>query len=408
MRPRVLILTSEYPPRIVGGAGVYLEGLTANLSATMPLEILVLADGLSASSRVRWIPADLQTDVPPSCRPALTAAARSVRACAAATTTDIVHCHTWYSFLAGVLAKKVLGCRLIVTVFSLDERREWKAREHGASAAYVLWVERTAIEMADAVIVPSADTRHDVCTMFGVPPERVFVVPGGVDTTRYYPAMELGAVLRYGIDAHRPYVLFMGRLTPQKGLPLLLASSSLLPSHVQLVLCTDDARNPEFERHVRELVDVCRLSRDVIWIQNGVWDHQDKRELYTHAALFCCPSLYETFALAALEAAACGTPVVASAVGGVADFVHADESGFLIDPPRREVGTDWQAADARFCRELGVAMRRIIDSPDRRGAMGDAARKRAETFTWATTAALTERIYELVAAGATGAQRLMI
>jgi glycogen synthase len=307
---------------------------------------------------------------------------------------QVVHCHTWYVHLAGILAKLAHGIPLVVTVHSLEPLRPWKREQLGGGYDVSSWVERTALEMADAVIAVSEGTRADVLSHFAVAPERVHVIGNGIDTEEYRPVATTAALERYGVDRSRPYLLFVGRITRQKGIVHLVRALRYLDPEIGVVLCAGAPDTPEIAGEMEAGVAEAKRSRDgVVWIPEML-DKPSVIELYSHATVFCCPSVYEPFGIINLEAMACETAVVASAVGGIPEVVVDGETGVLV-PLQLAAHDPMSPADPdRFARDLAAAINGLVADASRASAMGRAGRLRAEaSFSWRAIAERTVELY---------------
>ena len=307
---------------------------------------------------------------------------------------DVVHLHTWYTHMGGILAKLNYGIPMVLTVHSLEPLRPWKREQLGGGYDFSCWVEKTAIEMADAVIAVSAETREDILRLFNVDPARVHVIYNGIDLEEYRPAQTTAALVRHGIDPAVPYVLFVGRITRQKGIIHLVNAIRHFDPGFQVVLCAGAPDTPEIAAEMRAAVEAAQAARPgVIWIDQMV-DKSTVYELYTHAAVFCCPSIYEPFGIINLEAMACETAVVASAVGGIKEVVRDGETGFLV-PVEQMKASPFEPIDpARFSADLASRINQLMQDPELRTQMGRAGRKRAqEHFSWAAIARQTEDLY---------------
>jgi glycogen synthase len=331
-------------------------------------------------------------------RPALAALSRDLSMVGDPITADVVHCHTWYTHLAGVLARLAYGVPLLLTVHSLEPKRPWKREQLGGGYMVSSWAERTALESADAVVAVSRGTRDDVLSLFDVPSERIHVIHNGIDTEFYRPDPATDALERHGIDPSRPYVLFLGRITRQKGIVHFLRAVDHLDPEIGVVLCAGQADTPEIAAEVEAGVAAARAKRsEVVWIGEMV-SREDARQLYSHAAVFCCPSVYEPFGIINLEAAACETAVVASAVGGIPEVVVDGETGLLVPVEMREDDPMSPVDPDGFERALASAINALVADPARRMAMGRAARRRAvETFSWPAIASQTVELYRSLA-----------
>jgi glycogen synthase len=287
---------------------------------------------------------------------------------------DVVHAHTWYADMGGVWVRTLHRIPLIVTLHSLEPLRPWKADQLGSGYLLSTWIERTAVESADRVIAVSNGMREDILRHFRVDPRRVVVIHNGIDPDRFRRTERRDALERRGVRA--PYVLFVGRITDQKGIFHLLEAADKLPADVQVVLCASAPDTPEIEERLRRAVS---QRPNVRWIAEMV-PVDEVIQLYSGAAVFACPSVYEPFGIINLEAMACETPVVASAVGGILEVVEDGVTGILVEPARPDA--------------LAAALRRLLDDPRLARSMGQAGRRRVEErFSWASVAERTERTY---------------
>lgn len=310
---------------------------------------------------------------------------------------DIVHCHTWYAQFGGMLAKMLYGTPFVLTVHSLEPLRPWKREQIGRGYELSCWVEKTALEMADAIIAVSTSTRDDVLRLFDVNSSKVHVIPNGIDTDEYSIGIGKETLTERGIDPERPYALFVGRMTRQKGLLYLLKAIDHIDPEIQVVLCAGESDTPALQEELERMVDELRARREgIVWIPEMV-TRQTTIALYTHAAMFCCPSIYEPFGIINLEAMACGTPVVATAVGGIPEVVVNNETGILVDarlsaePPHDPIDADGLA------KNLAEAINRLGRNPELRSAMGEAGRRRVvERFSWANIAKQTLTLYQSI------------
>ncbi|MFF2850987.1 glycogen synthase [Streptomyces sp. NPDC058001] len=380
---RVGLLSREYPPDVYGGAGVHVEFLARELASLVDLEVHSWGEG-KADGLVRhrpWPALDGAND-------ALRTFSVDLAMAAALEGRELVHSHTWYAHLAGHLAKLLYGVPHVMTSHSLEPLRPWKAEQLGGGYALSSWAERTAIEAADAVIAVSGAMRDDILACYpALDPGRVHVVHNGIDPELYRPDPDTDVLRRFGIDPERPYVLFVGRVTRQKGVPHLLRAARRLAPEAQLVLCAGAPDTPEIGREFRALVDELGTVRTgVHWIPQML-PRGEVIQLLTHARVFVCPSVYEPLGIVNLEAMACGTPVVASAVGGIPEVVADGSTGLLVPYEERD-------PDA-FERGLADALNRIVGEPDTAERMGTAGRDRAvREFGWHAVARRTAELYE--------------
>jgi starch synthase len=394
---RALIVSNEFPPEIYGGAGVHVDELTRHMRPLIGLDIRTFGSRSEDAPgwRVRGYPPahDLES-APAHLRPMLAALSRDLAMVIDAVDADVVHVHTWYAHLAGILVRLAYGIPLVLTVHSLEPLRPWKREQLGGGYDVSSWVERTAIESADAVVAVSRETREDVLRLFDVAAERVHVIHNGIDADFYRPDPATDALERHGIDASVPYVLFVGRITRQKGILHLVHAIRHLDAGIGVVLCAGQPDTPEIAAEVEAGVRAAQAERpNVVWIGEMV-GREEVRQLYSQAAVFCCPSVYEPFGIINLEAAACQTPVVASAVGGIPEVVVDGETGLLVpvelrpDDPMSPVDPD------RFELNLAGAINALMADAATREVMGRAARRRAvERFSWTRIAEATVDLY---------------
>jgi alpha-maltose-1-phosphate synthase len=375
---KVGLLTREYPPDTYGGAGVHVEFLSRELHDLVDLAVhcwgadRAAARGHTAGRDYRQA-AFRTIDI-------------SLSMADAVGDRDIVHSHTWYANQAGRLAQLAYGIPHVITAHSLEPLRPWKAEQLGGGYRVSSWIERDAYLAADSVIAVSEGMRRDVLAAYpGLPADRVHVVHNGIDTALYRPDPATDALAAHGVDQTRPYVLFVGRITRQKGVPHLVRAAASLRPGTQLVLCAGEADTPELDAEFRDLVASLQRSRGgVHWIPEMLPRWQ-VIQLVTHAAVFACPSVYEPLGIVNLEAMACGTAVVASDVGGIPEVVAHGETGLLAHYDEAE---------------LAARLNELIDDPDRAAALGRAGRERAEReFSWAAIAQRTVRIYEHAVGG---------
>ena len=395
---KVLFLTNEYPPHIYGGAGVHVGYLTRELAKTMPVEVRCFGDQRVEKGSLKVTGFELDT-TGFTCPEPLKSTFGAVRRCTDFNTTnidaDIVHCHTWYSHFGGILAKKNYGIPLVITVHSLEPLRPWKREQLGRGYDFSLWIEKTALEMADAIIAVSGETKRDIERLFHVDPARVHVIHNGIDLKEYYKVDSTDALKRHGIDPKKPYLLFVGRITRQKGIIYLVRAIQYMDPDFQIVLCAGAPDTPEIAREMEDAVESATKKRsDVIWIAEMV-DRNAVTELYSHAAVFCCPSIYEPFGIINLEAMACEAAVVASAVGGITEVVVDGETGFLV-PLEQMKESPFEPLDPeKFSRDLAAKINQLMGDIKLREKFGKAGRKRAEEkFTWSAIAHKTKALYE--------------
>ena len=397
---KVQFLTNEYPPHIYGGAGVHVDYLSRELAKTMDVDVRCFGDQRFEKGRLKVTGFELDT-TNFSCPKELHAVFGAVRRCTDFNTTnidaDLVHCHTWYSHFGGILAKLNYGIPLVITVHSLEPLRPWKREQLGGGYDFSLWVEKTALEMADAVIAVSSDTKRDIERLFDVDLTRVHVIYNGIDLDEYRKVDSTAALERYGIDKNKPYLLFVGRITRQKGIIDLCRAIPFMDPGFQIVLCAAAPDTPQIAEEMKAAVEKAQAKRpDIIWIQEMI-DKKSAGELYSHAAVFCCPSIYEPFGIINLEAMACETAVVASAVGGIKEVVVDGETGFLVPLEQRKESPFEPLNPEKFSRDLAARINQLMQDRNLREKFGKAGRQRAEEkFSWSKIAQQTKELYERI------------
>ena len=381
---RVGILTKEWPPDIYGGAGVHIEHLAAELRRKIQVDVHCFGEPRS-DAFAHAVPASLL-----GANAAIQTLGVDLEMVDAAGGVDLLHSHTWYANLAGHIGSLLHGVPHVLTAHSLEPLRPWKEEQLGGGYRVSSWVERTAYEGAARIIAVSHGMRADVLAAYPqVDPARVDVVHNGIDTEVYHPDPDTAAVTELGIDGSRPYVLFVGRITRQKGIVHLINAARRFDNDVQLVLCASSPDTKEIGEETAAAVDQLRAERgdsSVIWVQEQVV-RPKLIQLFTHALAFVCPSIYEPLGIVNLEAMACETAVVASAVGGIPEVVVDGETGLLVP---------YDAAEPRaFEHAFADAVNTIATDPTRARAMGVAGRARAVSdFGWDAIADQTIAVYE--------------
>jgi glycogen synthase len=395
---KALFLTNEYPPHVYGGAGVHVAYLTRELARSMQIEVRCFGDqkSLGTNPVVRGFELNSRDY---NCPKPLQSIFGAVQRCLDFNTfnveADIVHCHTWYSHFGGILAKLNYGLPLVVTVHSLEPLRPWKREQLGGGYDFTVWLEETALEMADAVIAVSRETGEDIERLFRIEPSRLHVIYNGIDLEEYKPTQRTDALLPHGIDPTRPYLLFVGRITRQKGIVHLVRAIPFMDKGFQIVLCAGAPDTPEIAAEMKAAVSAAQaVRRDVIWIEQMV-DKETVHQLYANAAVFCCPSIYEPFGIINLEAMACETAVVASAVGGIKEVVVDGKTGFLV-PINQMKESPFEPIDPeKFSHDLAGRINELMSNPELQRKFGRAGRKRAEEkFGWSAIAKQTRALYE--------------
>jgi glycogen synthase len=395
---KVALFTNEYPPHVYGGAGVHVEYLARELSHLVAVEVRCFGEQDVQDPRLRvkgygpWPEARLNTD--PRFGGALDAMYRSLAMAKDNLDASIVHSHTWYVQFAGFLAKKLWGVPFVLTTHSLEPLRPWKVEQLGNAYHLSTWIESNGIEEADAIIAVSQETRKDVLRCFpSVDPGKVRVIHNGIDLEQYRKTDAVDALVNRGVNPDQPFVLFVGRVTRQKGIIHLVNAIPQIDPAIQVVLCAGAPDTPEIGREMAEGVDAVSASRPgVIWIQEML-PRQDVIQFYSHAAVFCCPSVYEPFGIINLEAMACETAVVASAVGGIPEVVVPGQTGLLVDLELKP-GTFDPVNPAKFSSELAAAINQVALDPRLSQEFGRNGRRRVEDhFSWTAIANRTLDLY---------------
>jgi len=395
---RVDIITKEYPPEIYGGAGVHVTELVKSLRTSMDVQVRAFGGPREEEGTTSYVvPAELG-----EANPAVQTLGTDLEIVTDVAGADVVHSHTWYANFAGHLASLLHGIPHIVTAHSLEPLRPWKAEQLGGGYAVSSWIERTAYDAAAAVIAVSGAMRDDVLRSYpDVDPAKVHVVHNGIDTELWSPSSDPDRVRELGVDPDRPSVVFVGRITRQKGLPLFLRAAAELPPEVQLVLCAGAPDTPEIEQEVRGLVDGLAATRSgVVWIAEML-PRADVVALLTAATVFACPSIYEPLGIVNLEAMACETAVVATATGGIPEVV-VDAStgsgqaatGWLVPIEQAQDGTGTPLQPGQYVADLAAALTDAVSDPARAASYGKAGRSRAqESFGWPAIAEQTLGVY---------------
>lgn len=396
---KALFYTREFPPYVYGGAGVHVEYLASELAKLMEIDVRSFGDQdqKAGNLTVKGFPDD--NPVFDNTDDKLKAVLKTLSTCvhmnADAIDADIVHCHTWYAHFAGIIAKLCYGIPLVVTTHSLEPLRPWKREQLGRGYDASSWVEKTAIEMADAVIAVSDETKADVLKYFDVEEHKIEVIYNGIDLQEYVVTKETYALERYGIDTAKPYVLFVGRITRQKGIIHLVNAINYIDPGTQIVLCAGAPDTPEIFKEMEDSVNKAKKTRDnIIWIAEML-DKNEVIQLYSHADVFCCPSIYEPFGIINIEAMACNTAVVASEVGGIKEVVVHGETGLLVPLEQQTVAPFEPVDPDQFAKDLASGINSLINNSTLRNTMAINGRKRVEDhFDWTAIAKQVETLYK--------------
>ncbi|TCW32043.1 glycogen synthase (ADP-glucose) [Thermohydrogenium kirishiense] len=378
-RMKVTIFTNEFPPNIYGGAGVHVDYLTKELSKLMDVDVRCFGEqntslnNMSVRGYREWD--IIKKNSLDKLQKVLGPLSIDVAMVKDPITSNIVHCHTWYTFMAGFLAKMLYDIPLVVTIHSLEPLRPWKEEQLGNGYHLSTWMEKTGIEAADRIIAVSNDSKKDIMKCYNVPEDKIEVIYNGIDLNQYKKTDSNIARKKYGIDGR--YILFVGRISRQKGIIHLIDAVKYLPQDIKVVLC---ASSPDTEEIKMEMEEKVKLYPNIIWIDKMV-TKEEIIELYSNAEVFVCPSIYEPFGIINLEAMACNTPVVASATGGIKEVVVDGETGFLVEPGNPE--------------DLAEHIKKLLDDRELAATFGANGRKRVEEmFSWESIAKKTYDMYE--------------
>jgi starch synthase len=395
---RAAVFTREYPPNVYGGAGVHVEYLSRELARKIEVEVHCWGEQQSDENNLHvrgaqpW--AEISNGTDGKFKAALEALSLNLAQVKALSGVDVVHTHTWYASMAGFWAKKLYNVPFVLTTHSLEPLRGWKAEQLGSGYAMSSWIERTAMLDADAVIAVSNGTKQDILRVYPVAEERIHVIYNGIDLDEYQKATSTSALESFGVDVSVPYVLFVGRITRQKGVTHLVDAIRYLPPDTQVVLCAGAPDTPELAAEMRQKVEEARqYNPRIVWIEKMV-SKPEVIQLYSHARVFCCPSVYEPFGIINLEAMACGAPVVASATGGILEVVVDNETGFLV-PFEQDPNTSFPTKPDQFARDLAAKLSALLADPEKCRRFGAAGRKRVEGhFSWTAIADRTIELYQ--------------
>ncbi|RXH55157.1 glycogen synthase [Granulicella sibirica] len=395
---RVGLMTREYPPNVYGGAGVHVEYLSREMAKLIEVEVHAWGKQDMDTGVLKVIGEEpwsaISEGTTAKFKASLEALSLNLLQMTSLGKIDVVHTHTWYVSMAGFWAKKLFGIPFVLTTHSLEPLRAWKAEQLGSGYQMSSWMERTAILDADAVIAVSHGTKADIIKAYpDVSPEKIHVIYNGIDLDEYQKTASTASLTKYGIDPAKPYVLFVGRITRQKGVTHLVDAIKYMPADVQVVLCAGAPDTPEIAAEMRAKVETAREQNpNIFWIEQMV-TKPETIELYSHCAVFCCPSVYEPFGIINLEAMACRAPVVASATGGILEVVVENETGYLV-PFEADPVTTFPSNPEQFSKDLAAKVTAVLEDPAKAKAFGEAGRRRVEdTFAWSAIATQTVALY---------------
>ncbi|UKM65494.1 glycogen synthase [Flavobacteriaceae bacterium GSB9] len=396
---KALFYTREFPPYVYGGAGVHVEYLADELSKLMEVDVRCFGDQDEKSGKLNVKGFPFDDGVFENSDDKLKSVFKTLSTClhmnAEPIDADVVHCHTWYAHFAGIVSKLCYGTPLVITTHSLEPLRPWKREQLGRGYDASSWVEKTAIEMADALIAVSEETKEDVIKHFNVDEEKVKVIYNGINLKQYKVTSDTSTLDEYGVDKSKPYVLFVGRITRQKGIIHLVNAIKYIDPDTQIVLCAGAPDTKEIGKEMEDAVNEVKKTREnVIWIDKMV-SKEEIIQLYSHADVFCCPSIYEPFGIINIEAMACETAVVASAVGGIKEVVVDGETGLLI-PLEQQTEAPFEPINPdTFSRDLAEGINKVIRDKALRESMAKKGRKRVEDyFDWVAISKQVEDLYK--------------
>jgi len=385
---KITVLTNEYPPNIYGGAGVHVKYLARELAALHQVQVYSFGDQKSDSKSLSVLGVTDQGSpkgVDSRFDKLFSTLQCNLSMASLCGQTDIIHCHTWYSHLAGIFAQQLTGGKLVLTTHSLEPHRPWKVEQLGRAYHVSSWIEKSAYQTADAVVAVSSQMKDDVVSLYGVNPDVVHIIPNGIDLDEYQPTYDESVLRDYGINPELSYVLFVGRITRQKGIIHLLHAIADLDSNIQVILVAGAPDTPEIETEMIQEVNKLKHSghHQIVWIRE-MMPPADLIVLYSHAQVFVCPSVYEPFGIINLEAMACKTAVIASNVGGIPMVVEEGKTGLLVD-----------VEPEGFAKRLSNKVNELMRDPKKCMEMGRMGRQRVEAqFSWQAIAKQTSELYQ--------------
>jgi len=396
---KALFYTREFPPYVYGGAGVHVEYLANELAKLIEIDVRSFGDQdeKNGNLTVKGFPYDnpVFDDTNDKLKAVLKTLSTCIHMNADDIDADVVHCHTWYAHFAGIVAKLCYGIPLVITTHSLEPLRPWKREQLGRGYDASSWVEKTALEMADALIAVSEETKVDVLKHFNVDENKVKVIYNGIKLDEYVVTEETSTLEKFNIDKSKPYVLFVVRITRQKGIIHLVNAIKYIDPETQIVLCAGAPDTPEIAKEMEDSVNEVKKTRNnVIWIDEML-PKEEIIQLYSHADVFCCPSIYEPFGIINIEAMACETAVVASAVGGIKEVVVDGETGILV-PVEQQTEAPFEPIDPdKFAKDLAEGVNKVINNKALKKTMAEKGRKRVEEhFDWVAIAKQVEELYK--------------
>ena len=401
---KIALFTNEFPPNIYGGAGVHIDFLSQELAKLGQIEVRCFGDQIVTSENMNVIGITSSLTIMEDPNNAhikmFHNLSKNVEMAQATPDTDIIHCHTWYSHLAGIFTRELLQVPLILTTHSLETHRPWKVEQLGNGYFLSRWIEQSAYTLADGIIAVSEQMKEDVIEAYGVAKEKVTVIHNGIDPEFYKPTFDNSLLEEYGIDPNIPFVLFVGRITRQKGISQLIAAAKHFNKNSQIVLCAGAPDTKEIALETEALIADLRKERDGVILISEMLPREKIKVLYSHARVFACPSLYEPFGIINLEAMACETPVVGSHVGGIPEIIVEGESGYLV-PLKSVSRTDFNPANPdAFQKAFAAKINILLEDEALATQMGKAGRERVlKIFSWESIAKTTYDYYQKVIDG---------
>ena len=400
---KIALFTNEFPPNIYGGAGVHIDFLSKELSKLGDVEVRCYGNQEEHLQNMNVLGIQsaltkMQDETNPNIK-MFHNLSKNVEMAQHTLHADIVHCHTWYTHLAGIFSRELLQAPLILTTHSLETHRPWKVEQLGNGYFLSRWIENHAYNTADGVIAVSQQMKTDVIEAYGINPEKVTVIHNGIDPEFYKPTFDDNLLLEYGINPEIPFVLFVGRITRQKGISQLIAAAKYFNSNCQIVLCAGAPDTAEIAKETEELIAKLKSQREGIILISEMLPREKVKVLYSHARVFACPSLYEPFGIINLEALSCETPVVGSAVGGIPEIIEEGKTGYLIEL-KSVSRTDFNPKyPEKFQKDFAAKVNQLLDDENLANQMGKAGRVRVlEKFSWESIAKTTYNYYESVIA----------
>ncbi|MCZ8330349.1 MAG: glycogen synthase [Flavobacterium sp.] len=398
---KIALFTNEFPPNIYGGAGVHIDFLSQELKKLAQVEVRCFGNQKEQTEQLNVLgiqpSLNVMNDENNPHIKMFQNLSRNVEMAQHTLEADVIHCHTWYTHLAGIFSRELVQSPLILTTHSLETHRPWKVEQLGNGYFLSRWIEHHAYNTADGIIAVSEQMKTDVIEAYGVSPEKVTVIHNGIDPEFYKPTFDNSLLVELGINPAVPFVLFVGRITRQKGISQLIEAAQYFDKNCQIVLCAGAPDTPEIAAETEALISKLKSNRDGVILISEMLPREKIKVLYSHARVFACPSLYEPFGIINLEAMSCETPVVGSAVGGIPEIIVENETGYLIELESIS-RTDFNPKNPEaFQRNFAEKINRLLADENLANAMGKAGRKRVlEKFSWESIAKTTFNYYEEV------------